>query len=409
VVIGLSAVQEASAPGRFAVVSRAPLDAFESEAEYTPYHPTAQELAAILFTSGSTGMPKGVQISYGNLHTFIGWAINKFALSEQDVFSNHAGFHFDLSTFDLFVASAVGGSVWVISDDEQRDVVALAEGIRRLRISVWYSVPSILSLMVNSGAIEKEVAASLRYLIFAGEVFPIRPLRKLRKCLPESCTLYNFYGPTETNVCLYYRVRESDLLRDKPVYIGLPLPGQKAIVVDGRQAPVTGPGCIGELIIEGSCVTPGYRNWIDPANHDNHLRGRHATGDLVGIENGFLYFHGRKDRMVKISGYRVELGEIEEVLAAMPEIREVGVVAQITGNAQNLVAFISVDDVEAAPGVLAVKQFCQERLPRYMIPKFVRRLDDLPKSRNGKIDYLALKELASKQADRPITQTELVA
>ncbi|ABC32682.1 Non-ribosomal peptide synthetase modules and related protein [Hahella chejuensis KCTC 2396] len=402
-------VPDAAAPGCFAVASRASADAFEPTPEQTPHHPGPQDLAAILFTSGSTGMPKGVQISYGNLHAFIGWALQELSLSERDVFSNHAGFHFDLSTFDLFAAAAAGAGVWVIGEEQQRDVAALSEGIHRYGISVWYSVPSILSLMVNAGALDTDVTASLRYLIFAGEVFPIRPLRELSQRLPADCALYNFYGPTETNVCLYYRVTAEDLQRDKPVYIGAPLPGQTALVLDDQGLPVSAPGAIGELVIEGSCVTPGYRNRVDPANADNHLQGRHATGDLVGYENGYLYYHGRKDRMLKINGYRVELGEIEAALSTMPGIREIAVVAEITEQAQNLIAYFSAVDPASAPSVLAIKQHCQTRLPRYMIPKLVRRLDELPKSRNGKIDYLALKALAFKPNVTPQTHTDPVA
>lgn len=399
---------ETTSTDNFKVASRVTADSFSPQEEQLAYRPTRQDLAAILFTSGSTGSPKGVHISYRNLHTFIDWAVKELSLNERDVLSNHAGFHFDLSTFDLFAAAAVGASVWIIDEDEQRNVSLLAEGIHRHKISVWYSVPSILSLMVNSGVITRSITDSLRHLIFAGEVFPIRPLRELSRQLPPSCNLYNFYGPTETNVCLYYRVKQSDLRQDRPVYIGSPLPGQTATVVDNQGEIISGPGTIGELIIEGSCVTPGYRNIIDPANHENHRQGRHATGDLVGYENGYLYYHGRKDRMLKINGYRVELGEIEAALSAMPKIREVGVVAELTESSQNLIAFFSAEDPGSVPGILAIKQFCQEKLPRYMIPKFIRQLDELPKSRNGKIDYLALKDLTDSSTKKASKNTETV-
>jgi amino acid adenylation domain-containing protein len=359
--------------------------------EVAPFEAKRQDIAAILFTSGSTGVPKGVQISYANLHCFIDWAVHEFKLSETDVFSNHAGFHFDLSTFDLFAAAAVGGSVWIVREDEQRDVGSLLTGMKDYRISVWYSVPSVLTLLVNSEGLNKSVTSTLRHVLFAGEVFPIGKLHAVMACLPETCELYNLYGPTETNVCVYYKVQQSDLHRKKPVYIGKPLPGLIAEIIGQDGERISDRNQIGELVISGVCVTPGYWKIQNPENSYNHLHGRHATGDIVGYENGYLYFHGRKDRMLKINGNRVELGEIEAALSSMPEINEFAVVVHTTESGQSLVGYYSLYDSNKKLGLLKIKRFCSERLPRYMIPKSAWELDELPKNQNGKIDYLALK------------------
>ncbi|NHZ38065.1 D-alanine--poly(phosphoribitol) ligase [Massilia rubra] len=357
-----------------------------------PFAAAVDDLAAILFTSGSTGVPKGVQISYGNLHSFIAWALAEFKLTPHDVFANHAGFHFDLSTFDYFAAAAVGAAVWIVREDEQRDLAALIAGIRRHQVSVWYSVPSALALLAGSGELTSELTASLRHVLFAGEVFPIRQLQALKSCLPAACALYNLYGPTETNVCLYYQVRDDDMARDKPVYIGSTLPGVMAEIVDADGQPVSGEHAIGELVVSGACVTPGYWRRQEPAAHVNHLHGRHATGDLVGIENGFLYYHGRKDRMLKLNGNRIELGEIEAVLGAMPGIAEVAVVAACAGDTQHIVAYYTLRHAGERLGVLDIKRYCSARLPRYMIPRLARQLEELPKNANGKIDYRALEQ-----------------
>lgn len=363
-----------------------------------PFRPGPEDVAAILFTSGSTGVPKGVQISYANLHSFIGWAVPEMDIREQDVLSNHAGFHFDLSTFDLFAAAAAGAAVWIVREEEQRNVTALVDGIRTHGVTVWYSVPSVLTLLVGSQVLGREEAAGLRHVLFAGEVFPIKHMCALKERLPADCGLYNLYGPTETNVCLYYRVRESDLERTRPVCIGTPLPGLTAEILDEDGRPVEDPDGIGELVMSGPCVTPGYFRMVEPRNHDNHKAGRHATGDLVGYENGFLYYYGRKDRMVKVNGNRVELGEIEAALSAMPQIREVAVVAEITETAQNIVACYSLQPESGKLGVIAIKQHCSRLLPRYMIPKHAYQLDELPKNQNGKIDYLAVSRLVKSGA-----------
>ncbi len=392
--------------GRATLVSTAELDQSEGAGEGKPVERTGDDIAAILFTSGSTGVPKGVCISYSNLHTFIAWATGELELSEHDVFSNHAGFHFDLSTFDLFAAAAVGAAVWIVRESEQRDLVALLDGLQRHRITVWYSVPSVLTLLVDSRALDSGITATLRYLLFAGEVFPIRHLRTLRESLPSSCVLYNLYGPTETNVCLFHRVRGKDLARDKPVYIGSPLPGQTAEVIDENGNPVDAEQEIGELVITGSCVTPGYWRLDDAANHENHRQGRHATGDLVGLEDALFFYHGRKDRMVKINGNRVELGEIEATLLRMPQLAEVAVVVDGGESARNIVAFFSTTQTASPPGTLEIKKHCGEHLPRYMIPRFVRHLDELPKNQNGKIDYPALLRMVvqtgSPQTERAV-------
>lgn len=364
-----------------------------------PFAAGVDDLAAILFTSGSTGVPKGVQISYGNLHSFIAWALAEFKMTPHDVFANHAGFHFDLSTFDYFVAAAVGGAVWIVREEEQRDLAALIAGIRRHKVSVWYSVPSALALLAGSGELTSEVTASLRHVLFAGEVFPIRQLQALKSCLPATCALYNLYGPTETNVCLYYHVREDDMARDKPVYIGSTLPGVIAEILDADGQPVSGEHAIGELVVSGACVTPGYWRRQEPANYVNHLHGRHATGDLVGIENGFLYYHGRKDRMLKLNGNRIELGEIEAVLGAMPGIAEVAIVAECAGDTQHIVAYYTLRHAGERLGVLDIKSYCSARLPRYMIPRLARQLEELPKNANGKIDYRALEQLTRSTSD----------
>jgi amino acid adenylation domain-containing protein len=368
-----------------------------------PLRPT--DLAAILYTSGSTGTPKGVRVSHRNLANFIGWARQELDLGPGDVFANHASFNFDLSTFDLFTALASGAAVWIVGEAQARDVSALAAGIREYGVTVWYSVPSILNLLTVSGALTRESAETLRYVLFAGEVFPVPQLRALAALLPEDTALYNFYGPTETNVCTYHQVRPQDLERETPVPIGGPISGARLSVVGDDGRPVAKPGAIGRLIVEGDCVTPGYwRRDADPAAAF-HCEGKHSTGDLVSYENdGRLVYRGREDRMVKLSGYRIELGEIEAAVLRHPNIADAAVLVTGEGTQARLALYYTLHDGARKPGLVQIKQHCARRLPTYMLPHTATCLDQLPRNANGKADYRRLDRGTAQTTRRPPAQ-----
>ncbi|HEU5429677.1 MAG TPA: amino acid adenylation domain-containing protein [Actinocrinis sp.] len=359
-------------------------------------------LAAVLYTSGSTGVPKGVMISHGSLANFVGWARAEMHLGPDDVFANHASFTFDLSTFDLFAALSAGAALWVISDREQRDVSALAEGIARHGVTVWYSVPSILRLLTASGALTAEAARSLRYVLFAGEVFPITHLRALTDLLPADVALYNLYGPTETNVCTYHRVTPADLSREQPVPIGLPITRTRASILDADGRALTGPDAVGELVIEGDCVTPGYWGRGGEPIAAQHRDHRHPTGDIVSLEQGRFVYRGRKDRMVKLSGYRVELGEVEAAVLRHPQVEEAAVVVRHNGERSQLTLYYTSRDAADRPSLLELKRHCARFLPAYMVPHAATCLDALPRNANGKTDYRRL-------ADEPATPVAVPA
>ncbi|MEV0124263.1 amino acid adenylation domain-containing protein [Streptomyces sp. NPDC050703] len=351
---------------------------------------TPDDLAALLYTSGSTGTPKGVKISHRNLANFVGWALEEFEVGPDDVFANHASFNFDLSTFDLFTALAARATLWVVPDAAAKDVSALAAGIRGHGVTVWYSVPSILHLLTASGALTPAETRSLRYVLFAGEVFPIGQLRALRGVLPPDTALYNLYGPTETNVCTYHRATPADLEREHPLPIGTPIKGAHVRVEDEHGDAVDAPGDPGELVVSGECVTPGY--WgreHEPAAAD-HRSGRHRTGDLVTVEEGRLVYRGRKDRMVKLSGYRVELGEVEAAVLRHPAVADAAVITAETGGRTGIAVYYVPREGAKPPNLLQLKQHCKALLPPYMLPHSATRLARLPRNANGKTDYRAL-------------------
>jgi acyl-coenzyme A synthetase/AMP-(fatty) acid ligase len=361
-------------------------------------------------------------ISHGNLHNFITWATREMSLGPDDVFSNHAGFHFDLSTFDLFACTASAGTLWLIPEDQAYAAKALARGIVEHGVTVWYSVPSVLSMLVASSALDRPTAAGLRYVLFAGEVFPVKHLRGLIDTLPSSTGLYNLYGPTETNVCTYFKVDAVDPERTAPVPIGRAISGASLEIVDEDGSRVEpGDDRTGELVVSGPCVTLGYWRRDDDPNTENHRRRTHATGDLVSFEGDELIYRGRKDRMIKLRGYRVELGEIEAVIASHESVDEAAVIAVDDDQSTRLVVYCSpaasTVPSESSPTagtggltLMQMKTWCAANLPRYMIPNVLRRLDALPKTPNGKVDLRRLRQLWKlEQSEHTATSSQIPA
>ena len=341
----------------------------------------ANDLAFILYTSGSTGAPKGVCISHRNARAFVDWAAGELAAVPADRFANHAGLTFDLSVLDIYTAFSSGAMVYLIPNELAYAPSRLVELLHEQRISVWYSVPSALTLMIREGGLlERPAPTALRALLFAGESFPIVQVRKLAAW--TGARLINLYGPTETNVCTYHQVRPADLVRDRPVPIGVAASGDTvwATRPDGGRA---GVGEEGELYVDGPTVMLGY--WGREAQ-----RGPYPTGDIVRVLPGGAFdYAGRRDRMVKVRGYRVELGDVESALAAHPDVEEATVVAIDTGIDVRLEAFV-VPVAGQAPGALALKRHSAERLPPYMIADRIHLVAALPRTSNGKVDRAAL-------------------
>jgi amino acid adenylation domain-containing protein len=355
-------------------------------------------LAYILYTSGSTGLPKGVMLTHLNALAFIDWCSSAFEPSESDRFSSHAPFHFDLSILDIYLSIKHGSTLVLIPDDTGKNPKELAPLIAAERLSIWYSTPSILKLLLEVKGIEDFDHSSLRTVLFAGEVFPVKHLRRLMG-LWSTARFYNLYGPTETNVCTYYAVPQPAPVDDRDaIPIGKPCSGDVTKVTDDLERELPS-GEEGELCVAGPSVTSGYWNLPDRNasaffTDDRSVRW-YKTGDVVreNAEGDYVYV-GRRDRMVKRHGYRVELGEIEAALHRHDSIGEAAVVAtaDATGDLR-ITAFVSCED-DRPPSIIALKRFCMENLPAYMIPDRFLLQASLPKTSTQKIDYQRLKELA---------------
>lgn len=334
---------------------------------------SADEPAYILYTSGSTGEPKGVVLSHHNAMAFVDWAVEEVGVRSTDRLANHAPFNFDLSVFDLYAAFRAGASVTLIPSELAYAPAQLVALLKDEQITIWYSVPSAVILMMDRGGLlDDPQPSALRTCIVAGEPMPIDGVHRFRAALP-AVRMFNWYGPTETNVCTSYEVRPADMRRTAALPIGTAAAGDTVLLDRDAQIEVSGP-----------TVMLGY--WGRPP----HV-GPYRTGDIGRLDaDGNLEYVGRIDDMAKVRGHRVEPVEIEAVLGRHPGITAVLVVVRGSGLEAELHAVVVAAPDAEPPSLLELKRRCAQHLPRYMIVDAVHVWDSLPRNQNGKLDRRAV-------------------
>lgn len=345
-----------------------------------------------LFTSGSTGIPKGYIVNHKGIIDFVEQMTYTFNLSDKDIFANQSPLYFDLSINDVFGTIKNGCTTYLLPQSYFMFPVNLFKILNEKKIDSIFWVPS--ALVLASPALESVKPKYLKRVLFCGEVMPNKQLNMWRKALPK--TLFaNLYGPAETVDASTYYIVNRKFKDDESLPIGKPFRNTKILIIDENNKEITKEEEIGELCIAGSSLSMGYFNNPDKTNaayiqnptNSNYLETIYKTGDLVKYNKyGELIYVSRKDYQIKHMGYRIELGEIETAIAAIDQIESQSCIYD--DNKKQIVMFYIGEELPTKEIVDRLKS----KLPNYMIPNVIIRLNEMPHNSNGKIDRKALKE-----------------
>jgi amino acid adenylation domain-containing protein len=351
-----------------------------------------QDLAYIMYTSGSTGDPKGIMHTHHSGLSYAQWAAHEYGLHHGDRIANHAPLHFDISTYDWFAGALAASAVVIVPEEHTKLPASYAKLLADEKISVLFTVPFALVQLLLRGALSAQDLSSLRWVIFGGEPFPSKHLGALMGQLPHA-RFSNIYGPAEVNGVTFYHV-PAPPGDDEPVPIGQPCPFAQALVVDEDDRPVAdGEG--GELLIRSPTMMQGY--WGRPDLNERAFYRRrivshyeeifYRTGDLVRRQvDGAYLFLGRKDRQIKTRGFRVELDEIEATLLLHPDVEVAAVFTLPDGTGNNEIQAAVIVRNAAHLTASALSRYLSERLPWYAVPAKIRFMTDFPRTASDKIN-----------------------
>lgn len=373
-----------------------------SDSAAIDYKNLSIDLAYVLFTSGSTGIPKGVMIPHKAIIDYIDWCVETYALTNEDIIANHAPLYFDNSTFDLYTAFKTGATLHLVHDELNAVIPRLIKWLDERAISTFFCVPSVLTLLQKSRRLKPDNFSRLRHIICAGEVLPVDLLRDWMQAYPH-IQFTNMYGPTEITVdCSYHLIQQLPDTSDKHVPIGKARKNMALLVRTASGELSTEPGVEGELLVRGTSVAYGYlgdtersrQQFIQNPLHNIFHDPLYCTGDLVRIdERGNFLFLGRADDQIKFLGYRIELGEIEASLRKLSCVAEVVVVFNNSADEsqRELGALIQ---LASQVSVAELRNLAASVLPGYMQPTRVLLWEaEFPRTNNGKYDRKQITQL----------------
>lgn len=347
----------------------------------------------ILFTSGSTGDPKGVIISHRNVITYMEWSGKVFGFDSNTVFGSQTPFYFSMSVLDIFQTIRTGAEFVIIPKKLFSLPGDLISYIDETQINTIYWVPSALCQLANINALDNPKLKCVKMILFAGEVMPAKQLNMWRRALPDAFYA-NLFGPTEvTDICTYY-ILDREIADDESIPIGKTCDNMDVFIVDENGKEVTGTQ-EGEMLVRGASVAYGYYKnpektkeaFIQNPLQDFYEEKVYRTGDLVHYnENGEIIYVSRKDFQIKHMGYRIELGEIETAASAIAQIDRVCCIYDMANS--ELVLFYT-----GAIDAKDIKKNIKKKVPRYMIPTRYVTMEEMPLNLNGKIDRGELKKL----------------
>lgn len=352
--------------------------------------------AYIMFTSGSTGFPKGAVMSHQNLLNLCDWAKTTFNITDKTIATNINPVYFDNSVFDFYSSIFNGACMVPFNSAQVRQPLELIKQVTDIGCTQWFSVPSMLVYLLTTRAISSGCMPDMRYVIFGGEGFPKSRLRELYDRIGSHATLVNVYGPTEcTCICSSYVISEVDFEDMQHIApLGYLAPNFAYEILEQDE---TG---IGELALKGPNVGLGYFNdpertaksFIQNPNNQMYQETIYRTGDLVTEdESGKLHFKGRADNQIKHMGYRIELEEIESNLNSLEGVKESAAIYQVLGPGMGqILCYAAVLEGHEDTNY---QELLKSKLPDYMVPRKVVTMAELPKNQNGKTDRHALKQL----------------